>query len=235
MNSSAYAKATLRLCEGGLQKRAQIAWDTTRAVLDSEGFTPTEDNKGQIRVLLEEAVTSDSADLHDIYDIAKSAMSGNWPDLSAARSHAIEPALGDADIDLLGRKARRPPLEDELSAPRYQPAREHWRKALGLAGNAPPDLENAVKEAASAVESLAQVVLGKPGLTLGDAIKQLRSSRLIPAGADHVLEGLWTFANASPGVRHGSALAANTTESHWTFARTITEAGMRLLLDVDTT
>jgi hypothetical protein len=78
----------------------------------------------------------------------------------------------------------------------------------------PSDLPNALKEAASTVESLAQVVVGKPDLSLGEVVKQVRSQRVIPPGTDGVLDGLWTFANASPGARHGSALPAHVDGSH---------------------
>lgn len=160
-------------------------------------------------------------------------MSGRLSDLSDARKHALESALADAEIDLLGRKSRRPPLEDELSSPRYLPAREHWRKAISGAKEQPPNFPNAVKEAASAVESLAQVILGKPGVTLGDAVKELRSQKRIPVGADSVLNGIWAFANSAPGARHGSALPAHVDENNWRFFRTTAEGAMRLLLDLD--
>ena len=145
----------------------------------------------------------------------------------------MESALADAEIDLLGRKARRLPLEDELSSPRYLPAREHWRKAIGASREQPPNLPNAVKETSHALESLAQLVLGKPGVTLGDAVKELRSRKRIPVGADQILDGLWAFASSAPGARHGSALPAHVDENHWEFVRTTAEGAMRLLLDLD--
>lgn len=160
-------------------------------------------------------------------------MGANWPDLSEPRRNAVEAAMAEADVDLLARRRRRrrrAAIEDELGAPRYKPARDHWRKAVSLAEQSPSDFENAVKEAVSAVESLAQVVLGKPSITLGDAIRQLRAQQRVPRGADTVLEGLWTFANSAPGGRHGSARPAVTTDSDWTFARITSEAAIRLLL-----
>lgn len=141
--------------------------------------------------------------------------------------------MAEVDVYLAARRRQRAAIDDELAAPRYRAAREHWRKALAFAEQAKPDLENAVKEVVSAVESLAKVVVGKPAATLGDAIKQLRSQKRVPPGADGVLEGLWTFASAAPGVRHGSAEAAGTTDSDWNFARGTSEAALRFLLDLD--
>jgi hypothetical protein len=155
------------------------------------------------------------------------------PDLEQSREHALESAMADAELDLLGRRARRLPLEDELGAPRYHPAREHWRKALAYASQERPDFPNAAKEAVGGVESLAQVLVSKPGITLGEAVKELRSRQRLPVGADKILEGLYAFASDAPGSRHGSALPAHVDPTHWEFVRTSSEGAMRLLLDLD--
>lgn len=234
MQSSVLIQTTHRMCDSELHARAKYCWESIRDIIEGEGFIPADDNRAQIQALIEEALTAESRDLDEWNERAARGLGGKWPDLSEPRRNAIEAAMAEVDVDLLARRRRRAAIEDELGAPRYHPAREHWRKAFSLAEKEPkPDLENAVKEAVSAVESLAQVILGKPGVSLGDAIKQLRSRQRIPAGADGVLEGLWTFANTAPGVRHGSARAAETTDSDWTFARTTSEAALRLLLDVD--
>lgn len=233
VQSSRFALVARGLCEKELLRLGEIVLGIIRDVIDKEGFTPTEDNRGQTQALLTEALREGSEDVEKVFASRTRGLLPGDPNLAAGRAHAIESALADFDVDLLGRARRRPPLDDALSAPRYHPVREHWRKGLALAANSPPDLENAIKEAVSAVESLAQVVLGKPGTTLGEAVKQLRARQMISAGADGVLEGLWTFANSSPGVRHGSALPANATEADWLFAKTTSEAALRLLLDSD--
>jgi len=220
-------------CEDELLLRANTAWKAVRTVIDSEGYIPGDKNRAQIREILEKAVGKGSTDIDGEYERVCKFLTGKWPDLVAARNHAVESALADAEIDLLGREARRPPLEDELSPPRYAPVREHWRKAMDTAKEQPPNLPNAVKETAHAVESLVQVVLGKPGLTLGESIKELRAQKRLPVGADKVFEGLYAFANSSPGARHGSALPAHVDEHHWEFVRTTAEGAMRLLLDID--
>jgi hypothetical protein len=233
LQSSAMIQTTHDLCDREVHARAKYCWGLIRGIIEGEGFIPAHDNRAQIRALIEEALTAESRDLDERNERAARGLGGKWPDLSEPRRNAIEAAMAEVDVDLLARRRRRAAIEDELGAPRYQPARDHWRKALSLAEQDRPDLENAVKEAVSAVESLGQVILGKPGVTLGDAIKQLRSQQRIPRGADAVLEGLWTFANTAPGVRHGSARAADTTDSDWAFARTTSEAALRLLLDAD--
>ena len=228
--------AVHRLCDAEFQHRAEIAWNTIKDVIDSEGWTPSEAARQQIQALVQDALTIQSPDIEELYARACAGVpipSEKLPGLADAKRHAIESAMADADIDLLGRKARRPPLIDELSAPRYQAARQHWLKALDLSLQDSPDLPNALKEACAAIESMAQIALAKPGTTVGDAVKELRSQQRLPVGADKILEGLYAFASASPGARHGSALPAHVDPSHWDFARTSAEGAIRLLLDID--
>lgn len=235
LRSSRYALTAHALCEQELKRRSEAAWNVFRELLDSEGFVPSEDNRGQFCKIVEEALADGCKEVEKIYfKRTNGLLPAEATNLDKGRRHGIESALAAFDGDILRRVKRRPPLEEELSPPRYHPTRQHWRKALELASQATPDLPNAVKEAVSAVESLAQVVVGKSGITLGDAVKQLRGQKRIPPGSDSVIEGLWTFANASPGARHGSAMPAHIDPSHWTFARTTAEATLRLLLDLDT-
>lgn len=220
-HSSMYVIAIHRLCAEELDARAQFAWAILRSVLDNESWNPADDNLGQISQELTDALNAGSSDIDDVYARACTMISGTWPGLEEPRTRALQKALADAEIDSLGRRARHVPLLDALAAPRYSSPHAHWKKALNLAAASPPDHPNAIKEAVAAVESLAQVVLGKTGLTLGDAVKELRSRKVLPAGADKILDGLWAFANASPGTRHGGATPPSANEPDWTFARQI--------------
>jgi len=216
-----------------LDARSQLAWGIIRSVLDNEGWSPREDDDLQVKTMLEEALGAGSQDIEEHFSKASSRMPGKWATLDGPRAFALEKALADAAIDRVGRKARYVQLLDMLEVPRYTAGHAHWRKAVEFAGGAPPDYANAVREAVTAVESLAQVVLGKTGLTLGDAVKELRSRKVLPVGADQVLDGLWAFANASPGTRHGAIVPPLAEKSDWEFAQRIAEAGARLLLVVD--
>jgi hypothetical protein len=231
--SSQHVLTLLRACDDELLKRSAIAWQVICSVLDSEGYVASEDNRGQIRAIVEASLTSDSRDLDETVRRAHALMPGNWRGLTEGRAHALESTMAEAEIDLLGRRARRGPLAEELSAPRYAIVREHWKNALDEEGKEKPNLANAVKEASHAVESMAQIVAGKSGLTLGEAVKQLRSQQRIPVGSDKVIEGLYAFASASPGARHGSTEPPRVEDIHWGFARTTAEGGIRLLLDID--
>lgn len=230
--SSAFILSVHRLAGEELLDRGKKAWEIARQVIDGEGWLPSDEAQADVKAILEEAIWPQSNDVVELYNKVCSFMRGsNWPNLDSSRQHALETMLAEAEIDLLGRKARRPRLLDELAAPRYAAAHMHWRKAIDFSSG--PDLPNALKEAAATLESLAQVVLGKPGLTLGEAVKEMRAGRRLPTGADKILEGLYAFASDEPGARHGSSLAAHVDPAHWAFARTATEGAARLLLDLD--
>lgn len=234
LRSTMTVMAIAQLCEAEFASRASLAWSVVQRVIDSEGWIPTDANRAQIRELIGDAVLRQSPDILGHYTGAQHFMpNAGYPKLEDKRVHAVESAMADAEIDLLGRQTRRPPLIDELSAPRYLPARAHWLKAISLSSQDTQDLPNAVKEAVSCLESIGQIVVAKNTVTLGEALKVLRSSQRIPAGADKVIEGLWTLSNQAPGARHGSSLPAHIDPNHWSFVRTVAEGGIRLLLDID--
>lgn len=186
-----------------------------------------------MEALAKEALTSGSRDVDRVYADACAKITGSWPTLDEPRARALEKALADAEVDQLGRKARHVPLLDALTAPRYSAAHAHWTKALGFARAVPADHANAMKEAVQALESLAQVALGKDGLTLGEAVKELRSRKELPAGTDKIIDGLWTFANATPGTRHAGTAPPSADAGDWELARDVAEAATRLLLRID--
>ena len=232
LQSSGYALTARTLCERELKKRADATWDVFRQLLDNEGFVPSEDNRGQLQKLVEDALAKDCQEMEQIYfSRTRGLLPPELANLDKGRHHALESALAAYDADVIRRIKRRAPLDEELSPPRYRAVKDHWSKALDLAARS--DLPNALKEAASAVEALAQIVVGKPGTSLGEAVKQLRAQKRIQPGSDAVIEGLWTFANASPGARHGSSGEAHVDPNHWGFARTSAEGALRLLLDLD--
>ena len=95
-------------------------------------------------------------------------------------------------------------VQEKLSAPRYDAAREHFSKAAGYITSPTPDWPNAAKEAVSALESLAKIVTDRPNDTLGDVIKILRRAGKLPPPLDKTIEAIWGFANSTPGIRHSS-------------------------------
>lgn len=83
----------------------------------------------------------------------------------------------------------------------YKPARQHLEKALAiLADRNKLDFANSIKESISALESLAQILLGTKG-TLGDLTKKLT----IPPAFREGLSKLYGWTSATGGIRHGKS------------------------------
>ena len=118
-------------------------------------------------------------------------------------------------------------LESQIQAPRYARPRDHWRKAQNFAQGDDRDLPNAAKEAISAVEGLARVVMNAPTATLGELIKRLKREKKVDPAMAKSLEGLWAFTSNSPGVRHGSGQPPTIDEAQVAFV--VEQCGAALL------
>ena len=75
-------------------------------------------------------------------------------------------------------------------------------------------MANAIKEGTLAIESLAKIVV-TGSATLGECVKVLRSRRLIDPGMDKILEGVWAYSGATPGIRHGGTTSPSFAEYDW--------------------
>lgn len=83
----------------------------------------------------------------------------------------------------------------------YKPAREHLEKALALlADREKLDFANSIKESISALESLAQILLGTKG-TLGNLTKKLQIHPCFREG----LNKLYGWTSDAGGIRHGKS------------------------------
>ena len=96
-------------------------------------------------------------------------------------------------------------IENVFNLPeKYKPVQEHLNKALKLYSDRKnPDYENSIKESISAVESLAQIILGERG-TLGQLIKELPIENSLKRG----FSSLYGWTSAEHGIRHGKANAS---------------------------
>ena len=161
-------------------------------------------------------------------------------------AHPLKPAMSDLDrakdrasgtvshkLDLLvyAQDRSRIPLAELLTAPRYAAILAALRKARQLLDAATPDYSNAAKEAVGAVEQLARLVTAKPTATLGDCIKDLRATGRIEPPLLKGIEETWGWSSNTPGVRHGTDLAADAPTSRYIVAQS--EAALALLLSVD--
>jgi hypothetical protein len=145
------------------------------------------------------------------------------------------PELGRRRSDALGPNAGRlgAALMNELQAPRYAGAREHWDKALEFWQGEHRDLPNAAKEAVCTVEGIAKVLTGRHGETLGRLLPELKNKFQIDAAIIKSLEGIWGFASNSPGVRHGGATQATIDLAQVRWVIENCESAARYLLQLD--
>ena len=230
--SSMLIRSIHALARTELEARARSALATAQRAFTADDAEPSDELRAEVIGLIDRALGELSSDVDAVYAKHCSRMKGKWPTLEEPRQRALNLATSDLDIVLLTRRRKQVPVGDALKAPRYEVCREHWLKARGLGDAEVLDIENAIKEGVSAVEALAKVVTGS-GATLGDCIKTLRAERRIDAGTDKILEGLWTFANSAPGVRHGSGTPSDLSVREWQIFAPMVDGALILLLSID--
>lgn len=124
-------------------------------------------------------------------------------------------------------------VQSKLLNPRFAAPRIHFTKALRFLSVDSSDPPNAVKESVAAVESMASIVLGRSGATLGQMIKDLRSHRRIPRPLDKIFEALWGFASDEAGARHGQSQPPSTSAGVATWVVNTAAAAILHLLSLD--
>ena len=93
---------------------------------------------------------------------------------------------------------------------RFDPAREHLRKAWELFNKRPaPDYPNSTKEAITAVESAAKIATKSGKGDLGKALERLKLHPALKGG----IEKLYAYTSDEPGVRHGGTESPDVGES----------------------
>jgi hypothetical protein len=86
---------------------------------------------------------------------------------------------------------------------KYAPVKAHIKTALKLYGDKKlPDYRNAVKEAISAVEALAKIIVGKDKATLGQALKEIEKKHQIPPSLKSAFDKLYGYSSGEGGIRH---------------------------------
>ena len=103
------------------------------------------------------------------------------------------------------------PVElDEIDAvmqlsDKWKPIRQHMQKALEmLSDRKNPDYRNSIKESISAVEAVCGKIAGKPGATLGDALKILEKKGKVEmhAAFRQAFDKLYGYTSDAEGIRH---------------------------------
>lgn len=110
----------------------------------------------------------------------------------------VVPVTAEEEIEAIERAAGD-------SAP-FAGVRRHLASALAFLGDREdPHYADSVKESISAVEGMAQLIVGSDKATLGDALKQLREHHVrIHPCLNQAFEKLYGYTSDADGVRHGS-------------------------------
>lgn len=119
------------------------------------------------------------------------------------------------------------------AGPRYAGPCEHWRAAQSALAKEEPDYAAAAHAAVSAVEGLCRIILGDDSITLGEAVKRMRSRGLLHSTIAKSIEGLWGFASNEPGVRHGATKPTAVKSHDAEFVVEACDAAIVLLLSID--
>jgi len=113
------------------------------------------------------------------------------------RNGRIERVGTQAQDEMIGR-ARALLRDDDLRGPD-----EQFQKAIAFLNRRPePDLENAVKEAVSAVEGVARILLDDHSLVFSRALARLKSEKDVHPTLVALLDKLYAYRGDAKGVGH---------------------------------
>ena len=122
----------------------------------------------------------------------------------AERRAYVNKIYNDIILDL-GRKIRQIPepkqwrKTDEQLTNKLLPIKKQWLKAKNFLLSTEPDFENCIKEATNSIESALQILLNKPGETLGKTIKIAD----IDMDVKKLISQMYGFVSNKEFVRHG--------------------------------
>ena len=91
-----------------------------------------------------------------------------------------------------------------LKEPEFTGADKHFEKALKALNTRPnPDVENCVKDAISAIESVGRIIFNDEKALLSDIIRKMARNKTIPKPLDEAIQKVYAYRGDQPGVAHG--------------------------------
>ncbi len=91
-----------------------------------------------------------------------------------------------------------------LKEPEFKGADQHFEKALKALNTRPnPDVENCIKDAVSAIESVGRIIVNDDKALLSDVIKSMTRNEIIPKPLDEAIQKVYAYRGDQPGVAHG--------------------------------
>jgi hypothetical protein len=91
-----------------------------------------------------------------------------------------------------------------LKEPEFEGADQHFEKALKALNMRPnPDVENCIKDAVAAIESVARIIVNDGKALLSDIIKSMAKNDIVPKPLDEAIQKVYAYRGDQPGVAHG--------------------------------
>ena len=99
-----------------------------------------------------------------------------------------------------------------LKEQEFKGADEHFEKAVRALNVRPnPDVENCVKDAVAAIESVGRIIVNDEKALLPDIIKDMTKKGIIPKPLDQAIQKVYEYRGSEPGVAHGAVQASKVT------------------------
>lgn len=91
-----------------------------------------------------------------------------------------------------------------LKEPEFKGADKHFEKAVKALNVRPnPDVENCVKDAVAAIESVGRILINDDKALLDNIVKDMAKNGVIPKPLDQVILKIYAYRGDQPGVAHG--------------------------------
>ena len=101
-----------------------------------------------------------------------------------------------------------------LKEPEFKGADQHFEKAVKALNTRPkPDVENCIKDAVAAIESVGRIITNDENALLSDIIKGAVKKGAIPQPLDQTFQKVYAYRGNEPGVVHGAVDASKVTEA----------------------
>ena len=101
-------------------------------------------------------------------------------------------------------------------------------RALNVRPN--PDVENCVKDAVSAIESVGRIIVNDEKALLSNIIKDLARKDVIPKPLDEAIQKIYAYRGDQPGVAHGLVGASKVTVDEAEFVLAMSAAAITYLV-----
>lgn len=112
-----------------------------------------------------------------------------------------------------------------LKEPEYKGADEHFEKAIKALNVRPnPDVENCIKDAVAAIESVGRIIAGDEKALLSVIIKDMATKGVIPKPLDQVIQKIYAYRGDQPGVAHGMVGVSKVTVDEAEFVLAVSAA-----------